>query len=135
MNQAKTYLILLCILLLQSESRAAELLEKLTTQPLQTLAANSGMNGDAARGAKIFRREKLGCAKCHEREEGSTQKAIGPDLSRIGDQRNPSQIIEAIITPNATVTEGSQSMVHLLACSDCLDIEGLISSPFDSGRK
>ena len=113
MNQRMTCIFLLYILFVQSEPRAAELLEKLKKQPLQTLASNSGMNGDAARGAKIFRREKLGCAKCHERTQGATQKAIGPDLSRIADQRKPQEIIESIITPNATITEGFQSYVVL----------------------
>jgi len=28
-----------------------------------------------------------------------------------------------------------QSMVHLLVCADCFDIEGLISSPYGPGRK
>ena len=50
MNQRMTCIFLLYILFVQSEPRAAELLEKLKKQPLQTLASNSGMNGDAARG-------------------------------------------------------------------------------------
>ena len=126
MNQRMTCVFLLCILFLQSESRAAELLEKLKTQPLSTLAANSGVHGDAARGAKIFRRERLGCAKCHERAEGSQQKAIGPDLSRIADQRKPQEIIESIITPNATITEGFQSYVVLTV--DRLVVTGVLVS-------
>jgi len=28
-----------------------------------------------------------------------------------------------------------QSMVHLLVCADCFDIEGLISSPYGPGRR
>lgn len=69
-NQAKTYLILLCILLLQSESHAEEVLNKLKAQSLPTLVANVSTHGNEARGVEIFFREKLGYVKCHERAEG-----------------------------------------------------------------
>ena len=63
------------------------------------------------------------------------QTANRPDSTQSGalDGQRYRVIVSTDI--GGTVPDDFQSMVHLLVYADVLDIEGLISSPFDMGRK
>jgi putative heme-binding domain-containing protein len=67
----------------------------------ETLALAAKGRGNAARGAYVFYRPGLACAKCHEAPEG--QKPIGPVLSDRNTELTPAKIVEAILEPSKTI--------------------------------
>lgn len=111
MSQRNILLVALCLLIQPVELWAGDLLSTLSKQPVQQLTSQAVKHGDAERGAKIFLRQKAGCAKCHAAAKDSKQKPIGPDLTWIGDRLKPEQIVQAIVDPNATITKGFQSYI------------------------
>src|SRR5205823_13880710 len=65
-------------------------------------------NGDARRGAEIFRRAELGCTACHSvNGQGGN---VGPDLSALGTAQPVDFIIGAILDPQKEVKEGYMSI-------------------------
>ena len=65
-------------------------------------ASRSKTQGDAARGAAVFRSKS--CMQCHRvRGEG---KRLGPDLTTIGQTRSPEHLLQALIDPSADVRQG-----------------------------
>ena len=60
---------------------------------------------DVGLGEKLFTQQ--GCIACHTLD--STQAAIGPFMGQIGSIMKPAQIAEAIIRPNATISQGFQT--------------------------
>ena len=77
------------------------------------------MNGDAKRGAEVFRKH---CAACHQL--GGVGNAVGPDLASLGDKSPPALLI-AILDPNravearyvayTAVTKGGRTFTGVLA--------------------
>jgi len=66
--------------------------------------------GDPDRGKKIFREHPtVQCFKCHKCEGGDS--LVGPDLSKIGAQRDREYILESIVYPNKRIAEGFQIVV------------------------
>lgn len=61
-------------------------------------------DGDAARGAKLFNDQKLICANCHS-VDGRAGKA-GPDLFAAGDAFGRRDLVDAVLTPSATIAPG-----------------------------
>jgi len=59
-------------------------------------------NADASKGQALFR--AANCIACHR--VGNEGKAVGPDLSAIGDRTSGESIINSILMPNQTVVEG-----------------------------
>jgi putative membrane-bound dehydrogenase-like protein len=66
-------------------------------QVLPLLAA-----ADATRGPGLF--EAAGCAACHR--AGDQGRAVGPDLSTIGERDDADSIIRSILHPNQIIVEG-----------------------------
>ena len=66
-------------------------------QVLPLLAA-----ADAKRGPGLFK--AAGCAACHR--AGDEGRAVGPDLSTIGDRDDADSVIRSILTPNQIIVEG-----------------------------
>jgi len=66
--------------------------------------------GDPVRGFAIFRRESGSmCLRCHAvHGEGG---AVGPDLSRLGRERTPAEIVEQILAPSAAIAEGYRATI------------------------
>jgi len=61
--------------------------------------------GDPIRGRDLFQAEsRLVCSRCHTLD-GSAGRA-GPDLSSIGDKLGRREMIEAVLTPSATICVG-----------------------------
>ena len=58
--------------------------------------------GDASNGAAIY--QKRGCAACHVVD--GVGRAVGPELSSIGDQRGLAYLKQALVEPAARVPEG-----------------------------
>ncbi len=78
----------------QASTIVAYLRALATAKPTGTLA------GDSARGNEIFAGTGA-CTGCH-RVNGSGSR-VGPDLSRIGEQRRAAEIEQSILDPGATV--------------------------------
>jgi putative heme-binding domain-containing protein len=73
-------------------------------EEVTALAAEARANGDAKRGAEIFRRAELGCVACHAvNGQGGN---IGPDLSALGTAQPMDFIIGAILDPQKEIKEG-----------------------------
>lgn len=58
--------------------------------------------GDVAHGRTVY--EGRGCASCHVL--GGQGRALGPDLSAIGQQRGPAYLRQSLVEPAARVPEG-----------------------------
>lgn len=104
-----------------AEGRAAEpLKERLATyraalpQDDPMIAFKPALaGGDAERGAAIFfQRAQLSCVRCHL--VGDKGGLVGPELSKIGGEKNREYLLEAIVDPNKTIAKGFQSATVLL---------------------
>ncbi len=63
--------------------------------------------GDVERGRKIFREKAdVQCLLCHKCEIGDS--LAGPDLTRIGAQKDRASLLESIVYPNKTIAPGFQ---------------------------
>ncbi|MEQ1859053.1 MAG: PVC-type heme-binding CxxCH protein [Chthoniobacteraceae bacterium] len=61
--------------------------------------------GDVDRGRRIFREKaEVQCLRCHKCEIGDS--LVGPDLTKIGAQRDRAHLLESIVFPSAHVSEG-----------------------------
>jgi len=59
------------------------------------------LEGDADQGQEVFLSPKVGCFACHRAVgRGGT---VGPDLSRIGQIRSRSELLESIVIPGRTI--------------------------------
>jgi len=65
------------------------------------------VKGKIGRGEKLFAQQ--GCVACHTTD--SSKPAIGPFMGQIGSIMQPHQIAEAILRPNATISQGFQTSV------------------------
>ncbi len=66
------------------------------------LVAIMDLKGDAARGKELFTQQ--GCIACHTLDRSQTLK--GPFMGHIGGIMNREQIAEAILKPNASISQG-----------------------------
>lgn len=71
-------------------------------QPLPPLAELLSVRGDAARGAQVYFREEVQCAKCHR--VGDKGLDFGPALTEIGTKLGKDALYEAILDPSAGVS-------------------------------
>jgi putative heme-binding domain-containing protein len=78
-----------------------------TAAPLPSIAQLAKMKGDPARGAGVFERESVGCAKCHQVHGRGTD--FGPNLSEIGTKLAKEAIYEAILDPSAGIAFGYEA--------------------------
>lgn len=70
--------------------------------------------GDKEAGKKIFEQDvALSCMRCHLSGEGASV-SVGPDLTGVGERLSRRQILESIITPNAMIAEGYESLLFVL---------------------
>jgi putative heme-binding domain-containing protein len=67
------------------------------------IAAQVAVQGDAARGEKIFRRADLSCMKCHAVSQAGG--SVGPDLSAVGSISPADYVVNSILNPNLAIKE------------------------------
>ncbi|MBM3834385.1 MAG: c-type cytochrome [Verrucomicrobia bacterium] len=80
----------------------------LATADIRRLTDEVHAQGDAQRGAEIFRRAELGCVACHAvHGQGGN---IGPELSNLGTAQPIDFIIGAILDPQKEIKEGYTSI-------------------------
>ncbi len=80
--------------------------------PADPLSAWSDVlaGGDAARGRHLFfTKEEVSCVRCHQAEGKGGD--VGPRLDGIAKTRDPRHLLEAIVNPNAHVTDGYATVV------------------------
>jgi quinoprotein glucose dehydrogenase len=69
--------------------------------------------GDVERGRRIFREKaEVQCLRCHKAEIGDS--LVGPDLTKIGAQKDRVYLLESIVHPNRQIAEGFQTVVLTL---------------------
>jgi len=81
---------------------------QLTPNQVRELAREVRDQGDARRGAEVFRRAELGCIACHSIDGQGGH--VGPDLSALGTAQPIDFIIGAILEPQKEVKEGYNSI-------------------------
>ena len=64
-------------------------------------SAASSNEGDPTNGRAVFLSERATCSKCHA--VGAAKRSAGPDLMGIGDKYDRAALVEAVLTPNATL--------------------------------
>lgn len=95
-----------------------------SAQPLPPISQLIRMTGNPANGAVVFRRENVGCIKCHQvRGEGID---FGPNLSEIGTKLGKDALYESILDPSAGIAFGYEAWQIELKNGD--EAYGLISS-------
>jgi len=109
------------------KAEAAKLLPLPATQnaePLPPISQLMKMSGDPTRGAAVFRRDNVGCIKCHQvRGEGLE---FGPNLSEIGTKLGKDALFESILDPSAGISFGYEAWQIELKNGD--EAYGLVSS-------
>ena len=98
--------------------RANALLDRLKQEEQQRLTRLDQLlprlkEGDAERGRQLFFAEKSKCATCHR--VGNKGGRIGPDLTTIGANRSPADLLESIVFPSATLVRDYQPYTVLTA--------------------
>ena len=74
---------------------------------LPPVAELLAMKGDAKRGAEVFSRETVGCAKCHVVNGQGVD--FGPALSEIGTKLGKDALLESILEPSAGISFGFEA--------------------------
>jgi putative heme-binding domain-containing protein len=78
-------------------------------QELTAFIGDVNSKGDPARGELIYRRQTLGCVKCHA--IGGAGGRVGPDLVSIGASAQVDYLIESLLDPNKKIKENFHSLV------------------------
>ena len=101
--------------------RAAAATIDVKKRKIETLAA-AFSRGRAPEGRKVY--ESSACMACHK--VGELGRAMGPDLSRIGQIRRPRDLLESIIFPSATIARDYET--HVVETSDGQSHIGMLKS-------
>lgn len=97
--------------------------ESKDAQPLPPITQLVKMQGDVARGLKVFATNGT-CNKCHVvRGQG---KDVGPDLSEIGSKLSREAMFESILYPSAGISHNYESHALLLSSGNL--VVGIITS-------
>jgi len=92
--------------------------------PLPPISELIKLRGDPGKGAQVFRRETVGCIKCHQVNGEGVD--FGPNLSEIGSKLARDAIYESILDPSAGIAFGFEAWHIELKNGD--DALGLIVS-------
>ena len=78
------------------------------------LLRGARLQGHAARGLLVFSDARFACQSCHK--IGNHGGTVGPDLTRIGKQRQPIEIAMSLFWPNRKVEQ--EYVTHLIVTDD-----------------
>ena len=88
--------------------------------------------GDASRGKALFiNTARLACTGCHSVEPAGREAKVGPDLYAIGDKFGRRELIEAVISPSASIAVGYSSTTVRTRDGDVL--QGILKESNDAG--
>ncbi len=91
---------------------AAELLKDWESQDPDWLYKLTLLGGNADNGAEIFyNRTDVYCLRCHKIDDRGG--AVGPELSKIGSEKNRQYLMESIVHPNRTIAENFDTVLVL----------------------
>ncbi len=76
---------------------------------LEAFLSDVAKTGDPARGEKIYRRTESACQKCHA--IAGAGGLVGPDFTSIGASAQADYLIESLLSPNAKIKEGYNSLI------------------------
>lgn len=88
--------------------------------------------GSVEDGKKIFfERAEAQCVRCHKiTGQGSEGGLVGPELTKIGAQKDRAYLLESILFPNKHIAEGFQSV--LVITRDSTSFAGVVQSENDT---
>jgi putative heme-binding domain-containing protein len=98
--------------------------ERLRALNPAVLARDAVDDGDSERGAAIFYRPGMACAKCHVGTDDASPP-LGPDLSKLGKQTLPAHLVESILTPSKVIDKGFETVT--LLTDDGKTLTGLLA--------
>ena len=75
------------------------------------------------RGKNLFTVKKTSCIACHR--VGTQGGNVGPDLSKVGQIRSQTDILESILFPSASFVRGFESVA--VATDDGREVTGILS--------
>ena len=93
-------------------------------QPLPHISEMVKMQGDPAKGERIFNSPTAGCATCHQVKGQGID--FGPNLTEIGDKLAKEALYESILDPSAGISFGYEAWQIELKSGD--ELYGLIAS-------
>ena len=96
-------------------------------KPLPPVAELAKRKGNIANGAKVFLREAVACARCHQVGEKGLE--VGPALTEIGDKLPKVELYAAILDPSAGISFGYEAW--LVTMKDGNTAFGIIESETD----
>lgn len=73
-------------------------------EQMKQITELASTQGEAKIGEQIFRREELGCYKCHA--IGSAGGQVGPNMISLGASSQMDYIVESLLRPDAKIKEG-----------------------------
>ncbi len=83
--------------------------DELRQSPAAELAAQSRLQGDAARGAVVFFQHQMACSKCHS-VGGSLPSSLGPDLATLAKDLTDETLVESVLLPSKVIRKGFDSV-------------------------
>jgi putative heme-binding domain-containing protein len=83
--------------------------QQLLQEKAEVLARAARAQGDANRGALVFHRTELSCARCHTADEDAAR--LGPDLAKIGKDTPDVHLVESILLPSKVIKKGFETVV------------------------
>ena len=86
------------------------------------LAREARTKGDASRGAAVFYRAELNCAKCHV-FAAKGERSLGPNLALLGKEVQDEQLVESILDPSKSIKKDYETVT--LATNDGKTATGL----------
>jgi putative heme-binding domain-containing protein len=82
--------------------------EQLLKEDIAALARAARNQGDPGRGALIFYRPDLACARCHAAGEDAAR--LGPDLARAGKEATDVYLVESVLLPSKVIKKGYETV-------------------------
>ena len=83
--------------------------DELRQSPATELAAQSRLQGDAARGAVVFFQHQMACSRCHS-VGGSLPSSLGPDLTTLAKDVTDESLVESVLLPSKVIRKGFDSV-------------------------
>ena len=84
------------------------LTQQLIKEDAAALAKEARAQGDVNRGALIFYRQDLFCARCHTPAEGAVR--LGPELGKAGKEATDAYVVESILLPSKVIKKGFETV-------------------------
>ncbi len=111
LSLALRFCLILCLAIVPCSrvSFSQTLDDELRQSPAAELAAQSRLQGDAARGAVVFFQHQMACSKCHS-VGGSLPSSLGPDLATLAKDLTDESLVESVILPSKVIRKGFDSV-------------------------